>query len=43
MLTSEHREEVVRRLLALGVTDYIVKPPNIQNTISKLERIEKSR
>jgi two-component system chemotaxis response regulator CheY len=43
MLTSEHREEVVRRLLGLRVADYILKPPNVQLTISKLERIKKAR
>ena len=41
MLTSEHREDVVRKLIALKVTDYIVKPPNVQTTISKLERLQK--
>ena len=42
MLTSEHREEIVRRLLGLRISDYIVKPPNVQSTIAKLERIQKS-
>jgi len=41
MLTSEHREDVVRKLISLKVTDYIVKPPNVQTTISKLERLQK--
>ena len=41
MLASEHREDVVRKLISLKVTDYIVKPPNVQTTISKLERLQK--
>jgi two-component system chemotaxis response regulator CheY len=42
IMTSDHREEVVRRLLALGIADFIVKPPDVQTTIAKLEKIKKS-
>jgi len=41
MLTSEHREDIVRRLLGLRVAEYIIKPPNVESTIAKLERVQK--
>jgi CheY-like chemotaxis protein len=42
MLTSDRREEVVRRLVALGISDYIAKPLVPEITLAKLDRILKS-
>jgi two-component system chemotaxis response regulator CheY len=42
MLTADSREAMVRDLLALGVSDYIVKPLNAQTAIAKLALIRGS-
>ena len=39
MLTADRREEVVRRLVALGVSDYVAKPLVPAIAIAKLDRI----
>jgi CheY-like chemotaxis protein len=42
VLTSDQREEVVRRLIALGISDYIVKPLVLDVALAKFTRIGKS-
>jgi CheY-like chemotaxis protein len=42
MLTADRREEVVRKLVALGVSDYIAKPLVPDVAVAKLDRILKS-
>jgi len=42
MLTADRREVIVRRLLALGVSDYIAKPLIPAVALPKLDRILKS-
>lgn len=42
MLTADRREEVVRQLVALGVSDYIAKPLVPDVAVAKLDRILKS-
>lgn len=42
MLTADCREDVVRRLLALGVSDYILKPLVADTALAKLERVKKT-
>jgi two-component system, chemotaxis family, chemotaxis protein CheY len=39
ILTSDSREEVVLRLHALGIVDYIVKPLNFETALLKLAMI----
>ena len=42
MMTADAREEVVRRLLLLGVSDYIIKPLVPKTALEKLHRISRA-
>src|SRR5215216_3934869 len=39
ILSGENDQEAIERVLQLGITDYLLKPPRTQAVLSKVEKI----
>lgn len=40
ILTGEKDENVIKQLIALGVSDFILKPPNVERVTARFERLQ---